>query len=72
MGGASTSVCLCGTELDSGKSDTGVRLTLLRDTGVWLQIGTNPTYLGLNMDQYSALSRVLWNFLANFLALEVA
>jgi hypothetical protein len=72
MGRVSTSVCLCGTELDSDKSDSGVRLTLLWDTGVWLQIGTNPTNLGLNMDQYSALSRVLWNFLANFLALEAA
>jgi hypothetical protein len=36
-----------------------------------LQIGTIPVYLGLNMDQYSALSRVLWKFLANFLVLEV-
>jgi hypothetical protein len=72
MGRVLISVYLCGMELDSDKSDLGVRLTLLRDTGVWLQIGTNLTNLGLNMDQYSALSRVLWNFLANFLALEAA
>jgi hypothetical protein len=59
-GGVSTSVCLRGAELDSGKSDS---LTLRRDR-VWA--GFNPKYLGLNMDQYSALSRALWSFLGKY------
>jgi hypothetical protein len=42
-----TSVCLYGTELDSSKSDLGVRLTLLRDTGSMIADRHEPRVPGL-------------------------
>lgn len=42
-----TSVCLYGTELDSSKSDLGVRLTLLLDTGSVIADRHEPRVPGL-------------------------